>query len=388
MTTVLWHGRTATLAQWSTTDVTDEQRVTSQEPIDQPLKLGLFDIMQIDPVLQQDSGAIYAQRLDDLGYADDQGFDVAFSAERHFMRRHVIPSATTWIASAAQRTTTMRLGMLGYTLPIRDPVQLAEEVAMVDQLSGGRLEVGLGLGHRVEELEALGIDPQQKVQLFQQRVAMIQALWSGGKVSFEGGGVTARDVAIWPLPAQEPHPPIWFAGTEPIAASWMASRGFGLAVGFKPTNDLTGTVAGWRAGLKAQSEQMRQAAPPRPVGSLALMRHVYLAEDNGRAMDEITDDLVKLNELANGGDSQGSRTDRRNSAREHADQLIATDVMVAGGPDKVAAQIQASRDVLGFDLLLANVYAAGVEQERVHRTIRLLSTDVRERLAAPVPANT
>lgn len=368
--------------------MTDEQIMTSPELSDQPLKLGLFDIMQIDPILEQDASVMYARRLDDLDYADEHGLDVAFSAERHFMRRHVIPSATAWIASAAQRTTTMRLGMLGYTLPIRDPVQLAEEVAMVDHLSGSRLEVGFGLGHRVEELEALGVDPQQKAQLFQQRVAMIQALWSGGKVSFDGGGVTAKDVAIWPLPMQEPHPPIWFAGTEPIAASWMGSRGFGLAVGFKPTNDLTGTVAAWRAGRKAQSEQVRQAAPPRPVGSLALMRHVYIAEDNDRAMDEITDDLVKLKELASGGNGEGSRADRRSSAREHADQLIATDVMVAGGPDEVTAQLQTSRDVLGFDLLLANVYAAGVEQERVRRTIRMLATEVRERIAAPVPANT
>ncbi len=369
----------------------DEQRSSTEQTLPhangQRLKLGLFDIMQIDPVLQQDTSVMYAQRLDDLGYADEQGLEVAFSAERHFMRHHVIPSATAWIAAAAQRTTTMRLGMLGYTLPIRQPVQLAEEVAMVDQLSGGRVEVGLGLGHRVEELEALGVDPGQKVQLFQQRAAMMQALWSGGKVSFEGNGVTAKDVAIWPLPVQEPHPPIWFAGTEPIAASWMGRRGFGLAVGFKPNRELTGAVTAWRAGLSAQADQVRQSAPPRTSGSLALMRHVYLAEDNARAMDEIIGDLVKLNEIAHGENGEGSRAERGNSAREHAEHLIATDVMIAGGPDDVAAQIQASRDVLGFDLFLANIYAAGVEQERVRRTIRLLASEVRERLPKQVAAN-
>lgn len=358
--------------------MTEEQRPSTEGP----LKLGLFDIMQIDPILQLDANAMYTQRLDDLSYADAQGLDVAFSAERHFMRHHVVPSATTWIAAAAPRTTSMRLGMLGYTLPIREPVQLAEEVAMVDQLSGGRVEVGFGLGHRVEELEALGVDPEQKVQLFQQRIAMIQALWSGGTVSFEGGGVTARNVAIWPLPIQAPHPPIWFAGTEPIAASWMGSRGFGLAVGFKPTSALTGAVAAWRAGLRAQSGTVRQTTPTRTAGSLALMRHVYIAEDNQRAMDEITDDLVKLNEVAGGPDGEGGREDRRTTAREHAEQMVATDVMIAGGPDEVAAHIKASRDTLGFDLFLANIYAAGVEQERVRRTMRLLANEVRERIAA------
>src|SRR5690606_37952044 len=109
---------------------------------------------------------MYAQRLDDLAAADELGFDVAFSAERHFLPHHVIPSATTWVAAATQRTSRMRLGMLGYTLPIRQPVQLAEEVAMADQLSGGRLEVGFGLGHRVEELVALGVDPENRVRIF------------------------------------------------------------------------------------------------------------------------------------------------------------------------------------------------------------------------------
>lgn len=363
--------------------MTDAQQPSTDQA---SLNIGLFDIMQIDPVLRQEPGAMYAQRLDDLGYADEQGLDVAFSAERHFMRHHVIPSATAWIASAVQRTKRMRLGMLGYTLPIRQPVQLAEEVAMVDQLSGGRLEVGFGLGHRVEELEALGVDPGDKVQLFQQRMAMIQALWSGGKVSFQGGGVTAKDVAIWPLPQQEPHPPLWFAGTEPIAASWMGSHGLGLAVGFKPTKDLASTVTAWRAGLKSQNDDMRQIAPARMVGSLALMRHVYVAEDNARAMDEITDDLVKLNEIAHGGKAEGSRADRRGSAREHAEQLIASDVMIAGGPEEVAAHIQRSRNALGFDLFLANIYAAGVEQQRVRRTIRLLAGEVRERLRERVAA--
>ena|GEM_PF-1023971 len=370
--------------------MSDEQRSSTEQASpetlrpEQDLKLGLFDIMQVDPVLQLEPNAMYAQRLDDLAFADDHGLDVAFAAERHFLHHHVIPSATAWIASAAQRTTRMRLGMLGYTLPIRQPVQLAEEVAMVDQLSGGRVEVGFGLGHRVEELVALGVDPESRVQLFQQRVAMIQALWSGGKVSFQGGGVTAKEVAIWPLPHQEPHPPLWFAGTEPVAASWMGSRGFGFAVGFRPTEDLAGAVNAWRAGIRAQTDEVRQVAPPRNMGSLALMRHVYIAEDNDRAMREITDDLMKLNELAHGERAEGSRAERRAVAREHAEQMIATDVMIAGGPDEVVAQIQASRETLGFDLFLANIYAAGVEQDRVRRTIRLLGSEIRQRLSEPV----
>lgn len=344
------------------------------------VRLGLFDIMQVDPVLKPDPSTMYAQRLDDLALADDAGIDVAFSAERHFIHHHIIPSATTWVASAVQRTSRIRLGMLGYTLPIREPVQLAEEIAMVDQLSGGRVEVGFGLGHRPEELVALGVNPENRIALFQQRLALLQALWSGGKVSFEGDGVTARELAIWPLPHQDPHPPLWFAGTEPIAAHWMGSRGLGLAVGFKPTSELIGTVTAWRAGREAQSEQLREAAPKRKVGSLSLMRHVYIAESNDRAMDEITDDLVRLNDTVKGETAEGSRADRREEARTRAHELIADGVMIAGGPDEVAKLIRDDHDLLGFDVILANVYAAGVEQERVRRSITLFAGAVREAL--------
>jgi alkanesulfonate monooxygenase SsuD/methylene tetrahydromethanopterin reductase-like flavin-dependent oxidoreductase (luciferase family) len=345
------------------------------------IHLGLFDIMQVDPVLQPEPAAMYAQRLDDIAFADEAGIEVAFVAERHFITHHITPSATAWVAAASQRAPRMRLGMLGYTLPIRQPVQLAEEVAEVDQITGGRVEVGFGLGHRVEELVALGVDPSQRVKVFQQRIAIVQALWSGGRVSFEGDGVAVKDIAIWPLPKQEPHPPIWFAGTEPIAAHWMGSRGYGLAVGFKPTQDLVGAVTAWRAGMAAQSEDLRRSLPERPVGALALMRHVYIAETAERAMDEIADDLVRLNEKVTGDAGEGSRADRRTEARGKAQELIDTGVMIAGGPDEVAGMIRREHEALGFDLMLANVYAAGVEQARVRRTIGLFAGAVRERLA-------
>ncbi len=347
-----------------------------------PFHIGLFDIMQVDPIHLLEPDAMYRQRLDDLVIAEEAGIEVAFVAERHFIARHVSPSATAWVAAASQRVSRMRLGMLGYTLPIRQPVQLAEEVAMVDQLAGGRVEVGFGLGHRVEELVALGVAPEQRIRLFQERIALVQALWSGGRVSFEGEGVAIKDIAIWPLPAQQPHPPIWFAGTEPIAAHWMGSRGYGLAVGFKPTAELVAGVTAWRAGVATQSPELRESLPARPVGSLALMRHVYVGERAERAMDEITDDLVRLNDAVGGESSEGSRADRREEARAKAQELIDTGVMIAGGPEEVAAMIRAEREALGIDLFLANVHAAGVEPERVRRSIRLLAGEVRERLAA------
>jgi alkanesulfonate monooxygenase SsuD/methylene tetrahydromethanopterin reductase-like flavin-dependent oxidoreductase (luciferase family) len=344
---------------------------------DHPMKLGLFDIFQIDPTRSESPQAMYARRLDDLALADELGFDVAFVAERHFLPNFAIPSASVWLAAASQRTARIRLGALGYTLPIKSPVQLAEEIAMLDHLSGGRLEVGFGLGHRVEELIALGQDPQHRVPLFQRRLAVLRALWSGGEISFEQDDIIARSVAIHPLSLQELHPPLWFAGTEPGAAHWMGANGLGLAVGFKPTSALIPTVAAYRGG-----RELRQVntGEPRPLGNVISMRNVYVSDSDAAARIEVADDLIQLAELQTGAAGEGSRADRREQANRQVDAMIRDEIMIAGGPDSVAAAIRATRDALQVDTFLANIYAMGLSDDRIQRSLRLLAGPVRRTL--------
>lgn len=342
-----------------------------------PLSLGLFDIMQIDPGREEAIAEMYAQRLDTLALADTLGYTVAFAAERHFMPSYACPSATAWIAAATQRTRRMRLGILGYTLPIHNPIQVAEDISVLDLLSGGRLEVGLGLGHRVEELVALGIDPNDRVTLFQERLAVMQVLWSGGTIAFERGNVVARDVTIAPLPQQVPHPPLWFAGTEPAAAHWMGARGLGLAVGFRPTKTLVPAVAAFMAGRMSRTPELIASEPARPAGTIAFMRPVYLSDSDDRALGEIADDLLRLEEQLGNGGGEGSRADRKADARARAEGMLRDEMMFAGGVESVARAMLDARAILHFDLLLANVHAAGVSDERVRRTVRLLAEQVR-----------
>jgi len=356
-----------------------------------PLKLGLFDIMQIDPVLGHDVPTMLAGRLDDLAYADELGFDVAFAAERHFMPQYAAASVTAWLGAASQRTRRMRLGAMAWTLPIKAPVELAENIAMLDVLTNGRFEAGFGTGHRVEELVALGVDPARRIPQFQERLALLKALWSGGQVSFERGDIRVREVLVSPRPVQEPHPPLWYAGTEPVAAQWMGANGLGLAVGFKPTGQLVPTVAAFANGRATRSAELREADPPRPSGSIALMRSVIAGESDSQVRKDVVEDLLRLDEFVKGRQGegrQGSRADRRQAANQQFDTMVASDVMIAGSADTVAAGIADARRQLPFDLFLANVYAMGANTERIRATLDALAGPVRERLTAGAEAVT
>ena len=142
------------------------------------------------------------------------GFQVAFVAERHYLTTYRCQASSVWLGAASQRTTQMRLGVLAHTLPITPPVRLAEEIALLDQFTGGRIEVGVGLGHRVEELVANHVDPADRITIFQERLAIMEGLWAGGTVTYESEHTRLTDVFIHPPTVQQPHPPLWFAGTH------------------------------------------------------------------------------------------------------------------------------------------------------------------------------
>ena len=348
------------------------------------MRLGLFDNFQVDPTDPTDDATFYARRLADLALADGLGFDLACTAERHFLAQYRCPAPGAWLGAASQRTTRMRLGVLAYTLPLHPPAALAEEVAVLDQLTGGRLEVGLGLGHRPEELAAVGIDPAERAASYRERLAVLRALWSGGRVTLETPRTTVHEVAIHPLPAQQPHPPLWYPGTDPVVAGWAGSQGMGLAVGFASTDRLLPSAVAHAAGVRRAAGGEEPAAP---VPGVALMRHVYLAEDDARARAEMVEDLLRLRAAVRPDEGdEGGRSDRRAEAEAGIAAMVRDEQVIAGGPETVADGIARACGALGATTFLANPYVAGIDEGRVHRALRLLAGEVRTRVSAAVGA--
>ncbi len=312
------------------------------------IAIGLFDIGQIDPLDPRTHGEVYRKRLDDVAFADELGFRYYFAAERHYMPVYRFPASTAWLSAVSQRTRQIRIGTMAYTLPIHQPVELAEEIAVLDWLSDGRLEVGVGLGHRLEELHVLGMDIPNRIRIFQQRLAVMEALWNGNEVSLDGDQTIVNKAVIHPLPQQKPQPPVWFAGGDVRSAQWAGSAGLSLALGFKLSSDLKPVADAFREQAAVYQAASDEDSKP-GAGRLALMRQVYLAPTDEQAWSEMATDLIRLNAFGSEAPVEITPAERE-KATEAVHQLIADEIFIAGSPASVVEQITRFQETIGFDV--------------------------------------
>lgn len=340
------------------------------------LLFGLFDIMQV--LEEKTSQRAYVEHLSDATLADDLGLDYYFVAERHFMPVYRSPSPSVWLGAIAARTKRIRIGALAYTLPMHNPVRLAEEISMLDHLSGGRMEVGVGLGHRTEELVSIGVDPAYRQALLLEGVVLLQRAWRGEPFDHPGQVYQFQNLYV-EAPVQRPFPPLWFAGNDPEALGWASRNGLSAAIGFQPNERLTAPSKAFRGA------ELHENVTASAIGRhLALMRHLYVAESDDRAMEEMTRDIMEIGERFASSPRSISGTPPRKMSRAQAhasvEHMIKTDVIIGGGPETCAAAIAQAARQLGIDVFLANPYLTGVEPKRVRRSLRLFAGEVRSRV--------
>ena len=173
----------------------------------------------------------YARFLDQVAWADEHGFSRLMLSEHHFVEDGYLPSPFVVAAAAAARTKRMRIMISLVLLPLKHPVQVAEDGAMVDIISGGRLDLVVGGGYREAEFLGYGIPMNQRGGRMEEGTQIIRRCWEEEEFSFEGRYWKLKNVRMTPRPVQKPRPPIIMGGSSPAAAR-RAAR---LADGFSPT---------------------------------------------------------------------------------------------------------------------------------------------------------
>ncbi len=197
------------------------------------MKFSIFYV--ICPEGDESEADAYQKVMEQCQAADELGYHCAWFAEHHFSKVGICPDPLLWCAALAQKTQNIRLGTAISIMPFHNPVRLAEQAAVVDLLSGGRLELGVGRGSQPKEFKAFGMKPSESRKRLVEGMEIVSRLLEGEEVTFEGEYYQCKDVQISPRPIQKPRPPIWLAGTSPETYTYAGENGFKImaSAGFK-----------------------------------------------------------------------------------------------------------------------------------------------------------
>src|SRR5690242_9129838 len=171
---------------------------------------------------------VFARALERIEIMDRTGYDAVWLAEHHFSSFSVCPSVHMMGTMAAARTTRLRIGMAVSLAPFYNPLRLAEEVALLDVLSGGRVNWGAGRGFERGEFAAFGIPGEESAPRFHETVDIVLKAWTNQRLNYEGRFYRYDGVEVLPKPLQTPHPPTWMAASSTPALEWAASQGHSI----------------------------------------------------------------------------------------------------------------------------------------------------------------
>jgi alkanesulfonate monooxygenase SsuD/methylene tetrahydromethanopterin reductase-like flavin-dependent oxidoreductase (luciferase family) len=247
------------------------------------IKPWLFDIFMytgdpapeaFDPALCQRT---YDQYLARWAAAEQRGLEGVFFSEHHFRAFNLSPSPNLLIAAVAQRTSTLRLGVMCNVVHLHDPRRLAEECGMLDYLTGGRLEIGAGGGGNPRETVQAGLDPAQIPGRYASGLAVLEAAMTAPYLTRHDEFARFDRVPVRPRPRQQPAPPIWMTSLSAASAERAARRGHKLALAWLPAEYLRKLAGAYRAAAAGPD-----AGDPDRIG---LRRRVFLAPSQAEADD-------------------------------------------------------------------------------------------------------
>ncbi|MGH2584586.1 MAG: LLM class flavin-dependent oxidoreductase [Dehalococcoidia bacterium] len=222
-----------------------------------------------------------------LTRAETLGFESGWTMEQTLGTAPFLSPLET-MTYAAACTERLRIGCVVFVMPLHNPVHLAKRLSTLDQLSRGRIEVGVGRGGPGGMFSAFEVDPASVTARFTEGLRLMKALWTEPRVSFEGRFWQVRDAAMEPKPFQKPHPPIWFGGSHPTALRRTVRHGDGFfGAGSSTTAQFVEQVRVVREALTAAGRD--------PAG-FRIAKRVYIGVDDDaeRARRRVADSLAEV----------------------------------------------------------------------------------------------
>ena len=300
-----------------------------------------------------DAGNYCARYLDLWKRDEELGFEGIFFSEHHF-GGSFSPSPNLLIAATAARTTRIRLGVMALVVPYYTPARIIEEIGMLDHISGGRLEIGTGIGVP-QELARLNISMDEARALSVEAVEILDAALATGVVSYQGKYFNYDKLRLLPRPIQVPHPPKWTTIVSADSARKSARRGSKICTGFNPTEEIKALFDAYRA----EAEGCGFRAGP---DHLALRRRVVVAQSNDEAR-ELSHSVSERYKEFVAQDPRVKLTPIPDAPKQQGGFSVSDDEFIAGTPELVAEKIidQCRRTGAGHFLAVLH-WGAGLDE--------------------------
>ncbi|NQZ99817.1 MAG: LLM class flavin-dependent oxidoreductase, partial [Myxococcales bacterium] len=331
----------------------------------------------------------FEQLLQEVELCDQVGFDYAFSVEHHFTRNESwMSSPSIFVAAAAQRTSRIRLGPMGYVVPLYQPLRLLEEAALLDQLCNGRFELGLVPGITPHFFGPFEADFPNRRELTRDLIELAKAAYGAeGEFSFQSEHIQIQDVELSVLPVQRPHPPIWWETRDPDTLEYVAAEGF--SVGYFVLMPRQEVAPRYREFLRLWQKAGHAHRPRLGYWSL-----VYVGESDeaalATALPHAMEALSLFFSVGKGASQEGTVKMFEGRGESGAaelcrnltdpDYVLDNDLIFIGSPDTVAAKIEKASQEGVFNTLFCEMNFGQLDQTDLMRSIGLMGESVIPRL--------
>ena len=336
------------------------------------IKFGTFLLMQSPSARPSDE--IYSRAIDMAQAAESLGFRNIWLAEHHFSTYGYVSRPAQLATFIAAKTTRLRVGTAVIVVPLHHPLVVAEEIATLDILAGGRVDIGLGRGYQHYEFERLGLELDTARARWEESVDIIVKAFSGRPFTYDGKLFTVPETSVFPQPLQKPHPPIWVTAQSPESVEAAVRRGF---------NVLTG---GFGVPIERMAEFRKlfdrlvaESRLPR-TPEVGVQRAVYVthSESDARAAAEearwnmrVTLSLRNHYERVEGGSAIAVPAPKEPDVDDLLDRFL-----IIGTPDTCIRQLKRVQELVGISHFNCSFWFGDLEHGRVLRSMELFAREV------------
>lgn len=312
--------------------------------------------------------------------AEDLGFDSIQPAEHHFSEYGYLASPQVSLAAVAARTKRIRLGTGVVVLPFHNPIRVAEDFALLDLMSDGRVDLGVGRGYQPMEFAGFGVDQTKSREMFDEGIKLVQKCWTEDRVTFHGKHYTVDDLCVRPKPLQQPHPPIYMACLSP--ETFAIAGAYGLNIFMSSAFGLDAVQA--KQGVEAYRKARAENGFDPQSGQIANLFMIYAADSMEQARADFSEPVTwyyrtiakyvspPVDQPPVPGYERYQQS-RKLASQITFDELVKTPVLACGDVDHCVERVTYLAREYGFNEMLCWTRIGGMDRRKVQRAMELIS---------------